>query len=137
MVVANGGGPGLVKNVGFTVWGLETAGSYAYFVQNGNTYWQTDGTSAGTVRLTSPGGAMFAPSADMTALGAKMLFRGSTTLNSNDELWITADPRNTASRRSCELAGARFIEIVDLPVGCEMYEAGDRQRCRFHLAVKT
>jgi len=50
-----------------------------------------------------------------------------------DDLWITADPRNTASRRSCELAGARFVEIVDLPVGCEMYVAGDRQRCRFHL----
>lgn len=50
-----------------------------------------------------------------------------------DELWITADPRNTASRRSCELAGAIYVETVALPVGCEMYEAGDRQRCRYHV----
>jgi predicted acetyltransferase len=52
-----------------------------------------------------------------------------------DHLWITCDPRNTASRRSCELAGATFVEIVDLPKGCEMYQLGDRQRCRFRLAL--
>lgn len=52
-----------------------------------------------------------------------------------DELWITCDPRNVASRRSCELAGATFVEIVDLPVGCDMYLAGDRQRCRYRLAL--
>lgn len=50
-------------------------------------------------------------------------------------IWITADPRNTASRRSLELAGARFVEIVDLPVGCEMYVAGDRQRCRYKIEL--
>lgn len=48
-------------------------------------------------------------------------------------LWLTVDPRNAASRRSCELAGATLVEIVDLPKDCEMYREGDRQRCRYRL----
>lgn len=48
-------------------------------------------------------------------------------------LWITCDPANAASRRSCELAGAEMIEVVDLPQDCEMYREGDRQRCRYLL----
>ena len=50
-----------------------------------------------------------------------------------ETIWITADPRNTASRRSLELAGAQLIEIVDLPTDCEMYALGDRQRCRYRI----
>jgi ELWxxDGT repeat protein len=136
--VANGGGPGLVKNVGFTVWGLETAGSYAYFVQNGNTYWQTDGTSAGTVRLTSPGGAMFATSADMTALGAKMLFRGSTTLNSNDELWIT-DGTVAGTALVAELrpgaAGSSPWMMTSNAAGTRAFFAADNGNTGFELWV--
>jgi tagatose 1,6-diphosphate aldolase len=30
-----------------------------------------------------------------------------------DPLWITCDPDNVASRRSCERAGAKLVEIVD------------------------
>ena len=30
-------------------------------------------------------------------------------------LWVTCDPDNMASRRSCELAGAEFVEIVRRP----------------------
>ena len=48
-------------------------------------------------------------------------------------LWITCDPTNVASRRSCELAGATFIEVVTLPEDCDMYRRGDRERCRFRL----
>ena len=50
-------------------------------------------------------------------------------------LWITCNPENIASRRTCELAGASFVEIVDLPEDCEMYAAGERQKCRYRLAV--
>lgn len=46
-------------------------------------------------------------------------------------LWITCNPENIASRRSCELAGGTFVEIVDLPPGNEMYDEGDRQKCRY------
>jgi tagatose 1,6-diphosphate aldolase len=48
-------------------------------------------------------------------------------------LWITCDPQNLASRRSCEIAGAQFVEIVDLPEDCDMYRRGDRQRCRYRV----
>jgi predicted acetyltransferase len=50
-----------------------------------------------------------------------------------DPLWITCNPDNLASRRTCELAGARFIEIVDLPEDTDMYQQGERQKCRYRL----
>ena len=48
-------------------------------------------------------------------------------------LWITCNPDNISSRRTCELAGARLIEIVDLPKDIDMYREGDRQKCRYRL----
>lgn len=48
-------------------------------------------------------------------------------------LWITCNPDNIASRRTCELAGAKLIEIVDLPEESELYRRGDRQKCRYRL----
>ena len=48
-------------------------------------------------------------------------------------LWITCNPDNIASRRTCELAGAQFVEIVDLPEDTDMYLRGERQKCRYRL----
>ena len=48
-------------------------------------------------------------------------------------LWITCNPDNTASRRTCDLLGARFVEIVDLPEDSDMYQRGERQKCRYRL----
>lgn len=48
-------------------------------------------------------------------------------------IWITCNPDNVASRRTCELAGARMIEIVDLPEDNEMYLRGEHQKCRYRL----
>ena len=48
-------------------------------------------------------------------------------------LWITCNPDNIASRRTCEIAGAEFVEIVDLPAGTDMYRRGERQKCRYRL----
>ena len=48
-------------------------------------------------------------------------------------LWITCDPENTASRRSCEIAGAEFVEIVDIPPDYAGYAFGQRQKCRYRL----
>jgi predicted acetyltransferase len=48
-------------------------------------------------------------------------------------LWITCNPDNAASRRTCELAGARLVEIVDLPPESDMYRGGERQKCRYRL----
>jgi predicted acetyltransferase len=48
-------------------------------------------------------------------------------------LWITCNPDNIPSRRTCELAGAELVEIVDLPEGTDMYRAGERQKCRYRI----
>lgn len=51
------------------------------------------------------------------------------------ELWITCNPENLASRRTCERAGAVLQEIVDLPETHEMYARGERQKCRYRLEL--
>ena len=48
-------------------------------------------------------------------------------------LWITCNPDNFASRRSCELAGLELVEIVDLPPDTDMYQEGEREKCRYRL----
>jgi len=51
-----------------------------------------------------------------------------------DPLWITTDPENRASRRSLEIAGAQFVEIVDVPFDCGMRKYGGKTRkCRYKL----
>jgi tagatose 1,6-diphosphate aldolase len=51
-----------------------------------------------------------------------------------DPLWVTCDPENIASRRSLELAGAEFVEIVDVPADCGILKHGNRPRkCRYRL----
>lgn len=47
------------------------------------------------------------------------------------ELWITCDPDNWSSRRTCERIGATLIEIIDLPEDLDMYLDGERQKCRY------
>ncbi len=43
------------------------------------------------------------------------------------ELWITANPDNYPSRRTCERLGATLVEIIRLPEGSEMYLRGERE----------
>lgn len=40
---------------------------------------------------------------------------------------ITCDPANTASSRTCEIAGGRYLETADIPEDNEMYAEGKRQ----------
>lgn len=48
------------------------------------------------------------------------------------ELWITCNPDNWPSRRTCERIGAVFIEIVELSEENDMYlKKGERQKCRY------
>jgi tagatose 1,6-diphosphate aldolase len=51
------------------------------------------------------------------------------------EVWITCNPDNLASRRTCELAGAELVEIVDIPSDIDMYwyHIGERQKCRYRI----
>jgi predicted acetyltransferase len=50
-----------------------------------------------------------------------------------ERLWITCDPENAASRRSLELAGARFVEVVDVPEDCIIYKTGHTRKCRYRI----
>ena len=50
-----------------------------------------------------------------------------------DPLWITCDPENIASRRTLEIAGAQFVEIVEVPKDCVIYRSGHPTKCRYRL----
>jgi predicted acetyltransferase len=51
-----------------------------------------------------------------------------------DPLWITCDPDNAASRRSLEISGAEFIEVVDVPDECGIRKYGGKlHKCRYRL----
>ncbi len=47
------------------------------------------------------------------------------------ELWITCDPDNMPSRRTCELAGASFVSTVAVPEDHAFYKAGSHAKCRY------
>jgi predicted acetyltransferase len=50
-----------------------------------------------------------------------------------DPLWITCDPENLASRRTCELIGATYVETVEVPGGSLLWLGGARLEARFRL----
>ncbi|GAB3997224.1 hypothetical protein GCM10028807_41860 [Spirosoma daeguense] len=52
------------------------------------------------------------------------------------EVWITCDPLNLASRRTCERIGAELVDIIDLPEDIDMYRDGERQKCRYRWRLK-
>lgn len=51
-------------------------------------------------------------------------------------VWLTVDPTNFASQRTCELIDARYVETVRIPRNHEMYRQGARYRRRYRLDVK-
>jgi len=71
------------------------------------------------------------------AARACLLLRGVALDHGMEDLWITCNPDNLASRRTCELLGARLIEIIDLPPDTELYRRGERQKCRYRWRVTT
>lgn len=52
-----------------------------------------------------------------------------------DAVWIMCNPDNIASRRTCERLGAELVEIVRIPEDCELYRMGDREGCRYRVAL--
>ena len=52
-----------------------------------------------------------------------------------EAIWITCDPENTASRRSCENVGAALVEIVEVPVDCIIHRHGHPRKCRYRLTL--
>lgn len=48
-------------------------------------------------------------------------------------LWITCNPDNLASRRTCEHLGATLVDTVAVPHDNPLYQQGDRQKCRYRI----
>jgi tagatose 1,6-diphosphate aldolase len=49
------------------------------------------------------------------------------------ELWITCDPDNEPSRRTCEILGAELVSTVAVPKSHPYYLSGSRAKCRFRI----
>lgn len=52
-----------------------------------------------------------------------------------DHLYITCDPDNTASSRTCQIAGGEYIETADIPEDNEMYAEGKRRAMVYRFAL--
>lgn len=50
-------------------------------------------------------------------------------------IWITCNPDNWASRRTCERIGCTLVEIVPLPPQSDMYREGERAKCRYRIEL--
>jgi len=50
-------------------------------------------------------------------------------------VWITCNPDNIASRRTCERLGATLVDIVKLPPSNILYQRGEREKCRYRWEV--
>ena len=50
-------------------------------------------------------------------------------------LWITCNPDNLASRRTCERLGGELIEVVNVPPENELHSRGEVQKCRYRIAL--
>jgi predicted acetyltransferase len=50
-------------------------------------------------------------------------------------VWLTVDPKNVPSQRTCNIIGATYMETVRIPKNHEMYAQGARFRRRYRLDV--
>jgi tagatose 1,6-diphosphate aldolase len=50
-------------------------------------------------------------------------------------LWITTDPENVPSRRTCERLGGNLLEIVEVPPNHLLYARGQRRKCRYRIDI--
>jgi tagatose 1,6-diphosphate aldolase len=51
-------------------------------------------------------------------------------------VWITCNPDNYASRRTCERLGALLVSIVAVPPNDPLYLRGEREKCRYRLDLR-
>ncbi|HZN67138.1 MAG TPA: GNAT family N-acetyltransferase [Tepidisphaeraceae bacterium] len=50
-------------------------------------------------------------------------------------LWITCNPDNHASRRTCERLGMRLAGVVQVPESDPLFQRGEREKCRYCLTL--
>ena len=51
-------------------------------------------------------------------------------------VWLTTNPDNFASQRTCQIIGAKYVETVRLAKTNEMYQQGDRYKRRYRLTTR-
>ena len=51
------------------------------------------------------------------------------------DLWITTNPDNIPSRRTCEGLGATLVETVAVPPDDPLYARGERHKCRYLIRL--
>jgi tagatose 1,6-diphosphate aldolase len=49
------------------------------------------------------------------------------------EMWITCNPENIASRKTCERLGMTYVQTIDLPTDHILYQRGERRKCRYRI----
>lgn len=52
-----------------------------------------------------------------------------------ERLIITCNPDNYASRRTCEIIGAKLIEIVDIPETSDAFASDEQRKCRYEWII--
>jgi predicted acetyltransferase len=65
------------------------------------------------------------------ALKACELIKEVAKCHQMEYIYITCNPDNLASRKTCEKLGLELLEVVDLPEDNDMYLDGERQKCIF------
>ena len=70
------------------------------------------------------------------AKACRLLFRQARK-HGMDYVIIICDPGNTASARTCELAGGQYLETADIPEDHDMYERGFRQVLVYRFNLDT
>lgn len=48
-------------------------------------------------------------------------------------LWITCNPENAASRRTCEIIGSTLVETVPIPPSDPLYRWDTKWKCRYRM----
>lgn len=51
-------------------------------------------------------------------------------------LYITCNPDNYASRKTCEYAGGTLLEIAELPEGNDMRDNGELEKCIYEFILQ-
>ncbi|UTR15870.1 GNAT family N-acetyltransferase [Salipaludibacillus sp. LMS25] len=63
------------------------------------------------------------------AAKAVLLLKRVAHAHEMEKLFITCNPDNIASRKTCEHIGANLLEVVDVPKDNDMYQRGEKQKC--------
>ena len=52
-------------------------------------------------------------------------------------VWLTVDPKNIPSQKTCEILGVKHVETVRIPKEHEMYAKGARYRRRYQMNLSN